>query len=418
MRIRTLLNKCEYLKSFVYVREYWEQKDNQPVLIIDIAPRKNGQPICSECGEHGCIYDHKSTARDFQFVPLWGVPTYFRYRMRRVDCVNCGVKVEQLPWASGKSPVTHSFGFFLSQWAKRLPWKEVADTFHVHWNTVYKAVAAVVEYGLRQRNLEGIEALGVDEIQYGKGQQYLTLVYQLDQNNRRLLFIEKKRTMKSLLACFRGLTKEQLQQVKYVCSDMWRPYLKVIKKKLPQALNILDRFHIVKMLNKSVDEVRKEEVKRLKENGYEPILNNSKYCWLKNEGNLTKSQTINLNDMLQYDLKTVRAYLLKESFQAFWQYTSPYWAEWFLKKWCTRTMRSRLDPMKKFVKTLRRHEPLLMNWFKSKKAYSSGTVEGLNRKINLVTRKSYGFRSFEVLKIALFHTMGGLPEPKFTHSFL
>jgi len=81
-------------------------------------------------------------------------------------------------------------------------------------------------------------------------------------------------------------------------------------------------------------------------------------------------------------------------------------------------MRSKLDPMKKFVKTLRRHEPLLMNWFKAKKAYSSGAVEGLNRKINLVTRKSYGFKNFEVLKIALHHTMGGLPEPESTHSFL
>lgn len=418
MRIRTLLNKCEYLKSFVYVREHLEKKDNQSILIIDIAPRKNGQPVCSGCGKPGSIYDHKPTTRDFQFVPLWGISTYFRYQMRRVDCPDCGVKVEQLPWASGKSPITHSFSNFLSQWAKQLTWKAVADTFHVHWNTVYQAVKAIVEYGLQQRNLDDIEALGVDEIQYGMGQQYLTLVYQLDQGNRRLLFVEKKRTMKSLLTCFRGLTKKQQQQIKYVCSDMWRPYLKVIKKKLPQALNILDRFHIVKMLNKSVDEVRREEVKRLKEGGFEPVLTNSKYCWLKNEENMTESQTKKLIDVLRYDLKTVRAYLLKESFQAFWQYTSPYWAQWFLKKWCTRTMRSRLDPMKKFVKTMRRHEPLLMNWFKAKKAYSSGTVEGLNRKINLVTRKSYGFRSYDVLKIALFHTMGGLPEPKTTHSFL
>jgi len=159
----------------------------------------------------------------------------------------------------------------------------------------------------------------------------LCLFYQLDKDNRRLLFIEKKRTMKSLLKCLRGLTRKQQQQVKFICSDMWKPYLKVIKKIFPQALNILDCFHIVKMLNKSIDEVRREEVKRLKENGYEPVLKNSKYCWLKNEENLTESQTKNLNDVLQYDLKTVRAYLLKESFQAFWQYSSPYWAQWFFK---------------------------------------------------------------------------------------
>ncbi len=193
---------------------------------------------------------------------------------------------------------------------------------------------------------------------------------------------------------------------------MWKPYLKVIKKKMPQALNILDRFHIVKKLNEAVDSVRKEESKQLKQQGYEPVLDKTKYCFLKNEENLTDRQKIKLDDILQYDLKSVRAYLLKNSFQAFWQYKSPYWAQWFLKKWCARTMRSRLQPMKKFVKMLRNHEPLLMNWFKAKKAYSSGAVEGLNRKINLVTRKSYGFRNYEILKIALFHTMGNLPEPE------
>ena len=138
---------------------------------------------------------------------------------------------------------------------------------------------------------------------------------------------------------------------------------------------------------------------------------------LKNPENLTDKQANKLDDVLQHDLKSVRAYLLKESFQAFWQYTYPARAEQYLKLWCTRAMRSQLKPMKKFVKTVRKHESLMMNWFKAKKSYSSGVVEGLNRKINLVTRKSYGFKSFDVLKIALFHTMGALPEPEMTHRF-
>jgi len=173
----------------------------------------------------------------------------------------------------------------------------------------------------------------------------------------------------------------------------------------------------VVLLNKAVDEVRRQEARRLKHAGYEEILTHSRYCFLKNESNLTSKQQLKLTELLQYDLKSVRAYLLKESFQAFWQYNSPYWAGWFLQLWCARAMRSKLEPIKKFVKTVRRHQPLMMNWFKAKKAFSSGIVEGLNRKINLVTRKAYGFRSYDVLKIALFHTMGDLPEPDLTHSF-
>jgi len=417
MRIRTLLNKFEYLKSFVYRKEYIELKGTEEVLIVDISCRKNSKPVCSVCGEQGSVYDHKPKPRDFEFVPLWGMPTYFRYRMRRVNCQACGIRVEQLPWAEGKSPITNTYGQFLAHWAKQLSWLEVARSFKTSWYHVYTAVKQMVEYGLACRDLGQIEAIGVDEVHYGNGQQYLTMVYQLDQNEKRLLFVEKKRSVKSLLKCFRQLGTENCQNIKFVCSDMWKPYLKVIKKKLPNALNILDRFHIVKKLNDAVNDVRIEESKRLRQEGYEPILDKSKYCFLKNEDNLTEKQETKLKDILQYDLKSVRAYLLKVSFEAFWQYRSAYWAEWFLNKWCARAMRSKLEPMKKFVRMLRRHQPLLMNWFKAKKAYSSGTVEGLNRKVNLVTRKAYGFKSYEILKIALFHTMGKLPEPKRTHSF-
>jgi len=417
MRIRTLLNKLEYLKSFVYEKEFLEKKGQQEVLIIKIVPRKNGRAICSVCGDEWGLYDHKASPRDFEFVPLWGLPTYFRYTLRRVNCPDCGVRIERVPWAKGKSPITHAYAHFLAHWAKKLSWSDVARSFKTSWHSVYRAVKQIVEFGLAHRDLTQIEAIGVDEIHYGQGHKYLTLVYQLDAGRKRLLFVERKRTVKSLLRCFRCLGKENCRNIKYVCSDMWKPYLKVIRKKLPNALNILDRFHIVKKLNEAVDSVRKIESKRLKHQGYEPILDKSKYCFLKNEDNLTEKQSLKLADILQYDLKSVRAYLLKVSFQAYWQYDSPYWAEWFLNKWCTRAMRSQLEPMKKFVKTLRRHQPLLMNWFKAKKAYSSGAVEGLNRKINLVTRKSYGFRNYDILKIALFHTMGGLPEPKKTHLF-
>jgi transposase len=143
---------------------------------------------------------------------------------------------------------------------------------------------------------------------------------------------------------------------------MWKPYLKVIRKKLPQALHILDRFHIVALLNKAVDEVRRQETRRLRVEGDEDVLTKGRYCFLKKPENLTDKQQVKLDDMLQYDLKSVRAYLLKESFQAFWQYRSPYWAQWFLKKGCARAMRSQLKPIKQFVKTLRRHETLLMNY--------------------------------------------------------
>jgi transposase len=385
--------------------------------VVDIVPRKNGLAECSVCKHPAPIYDHRDE-RQFDFVPLWNIPVYFRYTMRRVNCPEHGVRVERIPWADGKSHLTKPFELFLAKWARKLSWKEVAESFGTTWDNVFRSVEAIVAYGMKHRRLEGITAIGVDEIQYGKGHKYLTLVYQIDLGERRLLFVGRERKAKTLLRFFRDFGKERTGRLKFVCSDMWRAYVKVIRKKAPEALHILDRFHIVQNLGKAIDKIRAAEVKELAREGYdEEVLKRTKYCFLKNEENLTDGQRTKLADVLQYDLKSVRAYLLKESFQLFWNYQSPYWAEWYLKKWCARAMRSRLEPIKTFVRTLREHQPLIMNWFKAKKAYSCGVVEGLNRKINLVTRKSFGFRSFQVLKIALFHTMGDLPEPEFTHRF-
>ena len=418
MRIETLLNKVCRLKSFVYKDVKIKSIGRRDAIVVDIVPRKNGLPICSSCMNAGPVYDHMPEERQFQFVPIWNMPVYFYYRMRRVDCKECGVKVEQVPWAEGKSHITKPFALFLARWARKLSWKETAESFCTTWDTVFRSIKQIVEYGMKRRNIEGITAIGVDEIQHGKGHQYLTLVYQIDPEKKRLLFVGKDRKAKTLLRFFRDLGKERCARIQYVCSDMWQAYIKVIVKKVPQALHILDRFHIVQNLNKAIDKIRAEEIRRLAAEGYDAnVLKNTKYCFLKNEDNLTDKQKAKLGDVLQYDLKSVRAYLLKESFQLFWNYKDPRWAEWYLNKWCARAMRSKLDPIKKFVQMLRRHQPLIMNWFKAKKAYNSGIVEGLNRKINLVTRKSFGFRSYDVLKIALFHNMGELPEPDFTHRF-
>ena len=121
--------------------------------------------------------------------------------------------------------------------------------------------------------------------------------------------------------------------------------------------------------------------------------------------------------LVQYNLATIRAYLLREDFQRFWEYRSPTWAGNFLDEWISRTMRSRLEPMKREARTLRNHRELLLNWFRAKGEISAGIVEGFNNKAKLTMRKSYGFRTEDVIYIALYHSLGALPEPKATHEF-
>ena len=198
---------------------------------------------------------------------------------------------------------------------------------------------------------------------------------------------------------------------------MWQPYLRVIRERGTNAVNILDRFHIVAKMNEAVDDVRAAEARRLVQDGYQPVLKKSRWCLLKRKENLTATQRVRLREALRYNLQTVRAYLLKEDFQQFWDYNSPTWAAKFLDEWCQAVMRSRIEPMKKVAKTLHDHRELILNYFRAKKKFSSGVVEGLNNKAKLTMRKAYGFRTFPVIEIALYHALAKLPEPQIAHRF-
>jgi len=416
MQLKTILNRVEYFKSFVYGKVRWVDDAARPAIEVEIRPRKNGRPICSGCGQERPGYD-RLPARRFEFVPLWGIAVCFVYAMRRVECPECGVKVEKVPWCDGKNQLTTTYRWFLAGWARRLCWKGVACAFHTTWQNVFRSVKHAVSWGLDHRSLEGIQAIGVDEIQWQRGHKYLTLVYQIDEDCRRLLWAGKDRTTKTLLRFFRMFGKERSARLRFVCSDMWKPYLKVIGRKAGQAIHVLDRFHIMAKMNKAIDEVRAAEAKRLERDGYEPVLKHSRWCLLKREENLTEKQVVKLSELLQYNLQSVRSRLMREDFQQFWEYFYPACAAKFLDQWCTRTMRSKIEPMKKVAKTLRRHRELILNWFRAEGAISAGIVEGLNNKAKLTMRKAYGFRTVKAIEIALYHQLGDLPEPEFTHEF-
>jgi transposase len=412
MQIKTILNRVHKIKGFVYEKVWFTGEQ----ITVDVRPRKGSRPICSGCGRPRPGYDTLA-ARQFQFVPLWAIDVVLVYAMRRVNCSRCGVTVERVPWGDGKRRLTRAYAVFLARWARRLNWKEVSSIFNTSWEAVYRSVAWVVEYGLQHRSLEGVTAIGVDEVQFQKGHRYLTVVYQINARCRRLLWVGQDRTAKTLLRFFKMLGRERTAAIQFICSDMWQPYLKVIAKKASQAVHILDRFHIVARLNKALDEIRATEAKHMAQQGYEPVLKRSRWCFLKREENLTEKQYAKLADLLQYDLKSVRGYLLKQSFQLLWEYVSPYWAGRFLDGWVKRAMRSRLEPIKKVARSIRVHRELILNWFKAKKEFNSGIVEGLNYKIKLTIRNAYGYRELKVAEIAIYHALGQLPEPELAHRF-
>ena len=192
MELITILNRCHRFRGFVYQHAHF--RADKKSIEVAVRPRKGSAAVCSRCHLPAPGYDQLAERR-FEFIPLWGFLVFLLYTMRRVDCRRCGVvAVEEVPWGDGKRTLTKAYMLFLARWARRLSWKETAEAFRTSWDKVFDAVEHVVTWGLEHRTLGQIDAIGVDEIQYSKGHKYLTLVYQIDLDVTRLLWIGKERT--------------------------------------------------------------------------------------------------------------------------------------------------------------------------------------------------------------------------------
>ena len=210
--------------------------------------------------------------------------------MRRVDCPRGGVKVEAVPWASGKHHLTDACAWFLAGWAKRLSWQEVADAFPTSWDTVYRGVRTAVDWGLAHRDLANIEAIGVDELPRRRGQRYLTLVYQIDDHRRRLLWVGSERRAATLHGFYDWFGPVRSAALRFVCSDMWKAYLSVIAERAGHAVHVLDRFHIMAHLSQAIDAVRAAEARKLAAKGKAQVLKHSRWLLLKRPERLSDDQ--------------------------------------------------------------------------------------------------------------------------------
>jgi transposase len=423
LTVKTLFRHVQDLAGFVVksVQERFDAKE--PHIEVTLEAHGNYKRRCSCCGKPGRVHD-KLPERPWHYVPIWNIKVSLRYAPRRVICPERGAPtVEAMPWNLGKSRYALPYKIYLARWARLLSWKKTAEMCNASWDAVYESVKWMVTWGLEHRELVGVTALGVDEIHWGRGKKsanFLTLVYQIDSGSRRLLHVGVCRTQATLRKGLKALEARHagfLDGIKVVCSDMWKPYLKVIASTCANAINVLDPFHIAKHLNAAVDEVRRGEQSRLRTKEERARAKGGRFLLLKRSSKVRGKARAKLNAVLASLGATSRAWELKESFRRFWLYRSPTWAAAYLKEWTTRAMRSKLGPMKKVARMLRAHEELLLNYFRAKRQYNSGVVEGLNNKARVSLAHGYGHRSSEILKLVLYHALAKLPEPPSRHKF-
>ena len=407
MRMETFIRKQLGMKSHYVARV--EETEDAVIAYVERIGRR--QLNCARCGLP-CKSTHgrSKKQRTWRDLSLRQSPMKIRYRPFRVCCHRCKkVKVEKVPWAEPWSRVTMALAAAVAVMARQLSWLEVASYFDLDWKTVAEIVRFAVTEGLKRRRWKPLHTIGVDEVSRRKGHTYLTLVYDLERG--RIVWIGETRKREAIDSFFQWLNPRRGRSIRAVCCDMWAPYADSIREHLPQATLVFDRFHLVRHCLDALDEVRREEVRHLTGSGKQAI-KGTRFILLKNPWNLTSGQRdclLALATTVKANRRLLRGYLLKESFQLFWGYRSPFHAKRFLNNWLWQATHSRLKPMKKFAELVKTHIDGILAW--TTLPVSNGMSEGLNNKVKLISHRAFGYRTATYFIAAIYHVCGDLDLP-------
>lgn len=381
-----------------------EQSEDRLLIRIDRLGRRRLR--CGQCRRPAETVGGLRPRRRWRDLSMRGVAMVLEYRPRRVRCRKCGVRVEGFPWAEPWARVTRALAGAVVALARSQSWQETARIYGLNWKSVAGLVRRAVEYGLAERRRKPLHWIGIDEVSRRRGHQYLTVVYDLER--RALLWVGQDRTEQTLAKFFTSLGPRRCRTVQAVCMDMWAAYAKAVRAHLPQARILFDRFHVVQHLNRTVDEVRRSEMRRLSRRERTPF-KRVRFLLLKNPRNLTLTEKDRLSTLVRWNAPIVRAYYLKEWFQCFWDFAHPAQAEAHLSTWMRAAKRTRLRPFKIFVRLLEDHLGGLLAWTTLR--LSNGALEGMNNKIKLVSHRGFGFRSAQHFITAIYHCCAKLPLP-------
>jgi len=328
------------------------------------------------------------------------------YAPYRVWCRRCGLRVEQVPWADKWQRVTRALARAVAALARELHWAAVAAHFQLNWKTVASVVEGAVLWGLAHRPWQPLHVIGLDEVSRRKGQQYLTLVYDLQRG--RVVWAGRDRTRATMERFFRWLGPRRRRAIHTVCSDMARAYGEAVRTYLPHATHVIDRFHISQQLSRAIDEVRRQTWRTL--TGRARVeFKHTRFLWLRNPENLRRAQRTRLSALLRLNSPIVKGYLLKEDLRRFWNYRATAWAQAHLDQWLWRAAHSRLEPFKKVARTLRLHREGILAWTRLR--ISNGALEGMNNKVKIISHRAYGYSTSWAYIANIYHCCAGLPLP-------
>lgn len=379
---------------------------------ITLTHLRGARVRCPECGEECAVHDH-SPERTWRHLDTMQFETRLRARVPRSDCSECGVKTVEVSWAGKHGRFSLMFEAFAIAVLRGASNVEAAcELLGIHWSTADAIMRRAVERGLERREEQPIKRLGIDEKSFRSGHRYVSLLNDLE--GGRVIEVVEGRDQLGASRLFEALTDAQREKVEAIALDMWRPFINASREKCPGADLIHDRFHVSKHLTEAVDQVRRAEAKQLRGEGDDRLVG-TRWNWLRNEESISEEAWPAFEALKVSELKTGRAWSIKECFRWFWEpHLRREEAEEYFGQWYAWAIRSRLEPIKKKARMLKRHLPELLNWCGHH--ITNAVSEGINSRIQSIKSAARGFRYFENYRTRILFFCGGLDLSPFNAS--
>lgn len=395
-----------FLRLKILRIQWFSFKNYGRELHLGVKPYKNGR-LCPRCDRRCEIVRIMPAERCWRDIRLCGITVFFHYRPREIICPVHGRAQEQIPWAAPNAQVTYRLEYVLLVYAQLMTAKAAAGLLGLPQSTFSDILHRAITRIRSEHRIRGLRKIGVDEISYHKGKKYATLVYDLD--TARVVWVGKGKGSAAINLFFETkLSDYQRKQIRWASCDMSQAYISAIKEYCPNATLVLDRFHIVKALNAAVDAVRKEEWNKVsRQEGR--VLKGLRWLLFAHSSNRSKKQTRLLNQLKKGNHRIYRAWVIKDEFEQFWNYTYPGSARNFAKKWMTVALKSRLQPLRVFVKMLRTHFEDIISYLECHITNAIG--EGVNRIVKIVKNRASGFYNLESFADMIYLTVGDLDIP-------
>lgn len=380
---------------------YIEFDDEEDAWHLYLDFERGATFVCPHCGKACKAYD--AERKQWRHLDFWNWKTYMHARVPRTNCRACNkITLVPLKWSRPKSHFTYLFEAWAMRLMAEMPVSAAAREIREHDTRLWRIFHHYVDQAMSELDISKVSRVAIDETSSRRGHRYITLFVDVD--TKIVLFAIEGKGKDSLERFKEHLASKNVEpkQIQEICCDMSPAFIRGIQEQFPDAQITFDKFHVMKMVNEAVDEVRIEEQKST------PELKKTKYVWLKNEANLKDDQKETLARLKDSNLQTGRAYRLKLAMQEFW--TTPHiFADMYLREWIGWAIRSRLEPMAKLAKTIKQHEEGILRWFHSK--MTNGLLEGINGLVQAAKRRARGYRNVENLIAMVYMTANKLRLP-------